>query len=264
MQNQIWVPLEKCMRFCQNWICTDHTHPTQTLLQPPHPIPTLPNLTSTNLHLYLHPYHSTTLYPTHTEERQVRNGTLVLYLDDTWDLEIILHLDDFVDFCCTTLRRLRRHMLSYTNGFVDLYIFATLKDFVDLDILLHLPDSDPTHSYLYSISTFTHRTHPTQTSVHPPHTIPPYPLLYLPTFIYPRPYHITTSYPTPFRPYPLLPILNLHIYPPYSPHPNFHTPTPHHSTLPSLISTHLHLYPRPYPSTTPYLPHFDLTNSYLY
>ena len=56
-------------------------------------------------------------------------------------MDIILHLDDFVDFCCTTLRRFRRHMLNYTHDFVDLTHFAqfsTLKDFVGLAILLHL------------------------------------------------------------------------------------------------------------------------------
>ena len=113
--------------------------------------------------------------------------------------------------------------------------------------------SDPTRSYRHSTFTSTHHTHPTQTLLNPPRPISTLSNL-TPTHLhlYSRTYHSTTPYPTPFRPDPVLPTLHLHIYPPYSPHPNLHTLTPHHSTLPILISTHLHLYPRPYHSTTPY------------
>ena len=45
----------------------------------------------------------------------------------------------------------------------------------------------------------------------------------------------TLSYPTPFRPYPLLPIPNLPLCPLYSPNPNLHTLIPHHSTLPTYV-----------------------------
>ena len=129
----------------------------------------------------------------------------------------------------------------------------------------------PTHSYIYPPPSL-----PTSISQH---YILPYPIPILPTFtytqppplptvltppkpsythphnsillslisahlhLYPRLYHSTTPYPTPFRPYPLLPILNLYLYPPYSTHPNPPTLFPPNplSPLPISTSTYVHI-----------------------
>ena len=117
-----------------------------------------------------------------------------------------------------------------------------------------LPHSDPTHFYIYSTSTTTHRTHPTQTFIHPPTQFHPTlsylcPPPSLPTSIS---QHYTLPYPIPTlptltytQPLPVSTILN----PPKPTHPI--------PTQPTLTSTHLHLYLRPYHSTTSYPSHTE-------
>ena len=98
---------------------THHTHPTkhyynQPIPFPPYPLAPLPLPTSISQH-YTLPYpHRRAIVPL---------GPLVLYLDDTWDLDIILLLNDFVDV----------EVVLHKDDFEDI-----CDECVDLDILLRL------------------------------------------------------------------------------------------------------------------------------
>ena len=200
---------------------THHTHPTQTLLNPPRPISTLSNLTPTHLHLYSRPYHSSTPYPIPTLP--------ILTYTQLPPLPTVL----------TPPKPSYTHPTPFHSTHSYIYPPPSLLTSTSHHYTLLYPTPTlPTLTYTKPPPLPTILTHPILHTPTQHHTIPPNPLLSLSTSISTHVY-ITTLHPT--LPYSDPTHSYLYLY-----------PTPHHTIHSSLISFHLHFYPRLYHNTTPY------------